>query len=375
MGKQIMSSVVNFTNINPVSKKENLKIKKDIYNIIKKKTFILGDEVRVFEKSFAKMSKNKYAVGCANGTDALLLSLMSLNLENDDEIIVPGLTYISTGLSVILNNNKLILVDVDRETALIDIKKIKEKITKKTKAIIPVNLYGQKVNLNKLRREIGKKIHIIEDSAQSHFAFHENSNKTSKNNNALASCYSFYPAKNMGAYGDAGLITTNNRSIYNKLLSLRNLGSVKKHKHNILGMNSRLDTIQAVVLKNKLKSILKFNQNRRRIGTYYDKKLAGISEIQLTKTNRGSTRHLYVIKTKKRDKLKKYLSNQGIFCQLHYPYSLNKLPAFKKKIKETVLKNSELWAKQCLSLPMHPKLTEIEVDKIAKKIKIFFKYK
>ena len=370
-----MSSVVNFTNINPVSKKENLKIKKDIFNIIKKKNFILGSDVKVFEKSFAKMSRNKYAVGCANGTDALLLSLMSLNLKKDDEVIVPGLTYISTGLSVILNNCRLILVDVDKETALIDIKKIKEKITKKTKVIIPVNLYGQKVNLNKLRREIGKKIHIIEDSAQSHFALQENTNKISKNSNALASCYSFYPAKNMGAYGDAGLITTDNRSIYNKLLSLRNLGSIKKHKHNILGMNSRLDTIQAVVLKNKLKTILKLNQYRRKIGIYYDKMLAGISEIQLTKTNKGSTRHLYVIKTEKRDKLKKYLSNEGIFCQMHYPYTLNKLPAFKKKIKKTILENSELWAKDCLSLPMHPKLTKKEVDRIVKKIKIFFKYK
>jgi len=375
MGKKLMPSVVNFTNINPVSKKENLKIKKDIFNIIKKKNFILGSDVKVFEKSFAKMSRNKYAVGCANGTDALLLSLMSLNLKKDDEVIVPGLTYISTGLSVILNNCRLILVDVDKETALIDIKKIKEKITKKTKVIIPVNLYGQKVNLNKLRREIGKKIHIIEDSAQSHFALQENTNKISKNSNALASCYSFYPAKNMGAYGDAGLITTDNRSIYNKLLSLRNLGSIKKHKHNILGMNSRLDTIQAVVLKNKLKTILKLNQYRRKIGIYYDKMLAGISEIQLTKTNKGSTRHLYVIKTEKRDKLKKYLSNEGIFCQMHYPYSLNKLPAFKKKIKKTILENSELWAKDCLSLPMHPKLTKKEVDRIVKKIKIFFKYK
>ena len=181
MGKNLMSSVVNFTNINPISKKQNLKIKKDIFSIIKKGNFILGNEVEDFEKSFAKMSKNKFAVGCANGTDALLLSLMSLNLKKNDEVIVPGLTYISTGLSVILNNNKLVLVDVDSETALIDIKKIKEKITKKTKVIIPVNLYGQKVDLKKLRKEIGKKIHIIEDSAQSHFAFPNQMNKVTKN--------------------------------------------------------------------------------------------------------------------------------------------------------------------------------------------------
>ena len=375
MGKKLMSRLINFTNINPISKKENLKIKKDIFSVIKKGNFILGNEVEDFEKSFAKMSKNKFAVGCANGTDALLLSLMSLNLKKNDEVIVPGLTYISTGLSVILNNNKLVLVDVDNDTALIDIKKIKEKITKKTKVIIPVNLYGQKVDLTKLRKAIGKKIHIIEDSAQSHFAFQNQMSKVTKSSNTLASCYSFYPAKNMGAYGDAGLITTDNRLMYKRLLSLRNLGSIKKNKHDFIGMNSRLDTLQAVVLKNKLKSILKFNQKRRNMGIYYDKMLAEINEIKLTKTNKGSTRHLYVIRTKKRDKLIKYLSSEGIYCQMHYPYSLNKLPAFKKKINRVKLRNSELWANECVSLPMHPKITKSEVDTTVKKIKKFFKYK
>ena len=178
------------------------------------------------------------------------------------------------------------LTDIDNKTGLIAIDKIKIKITKKTKVIIPVNLYGQKVNLKKLRQVVGAKIFIIEDSAQSHFAFDNNNKKAIINKYADASCYSFYPAKNLGAYGDGGLITVNKESYYKKLLALRNLGSIKKNEHVLKGMNSRLDTIQAVVLKNKLNSVLNFNNKRRKIAKFYDKQLNSIKEIKLTKTNR-----------------------------------------------------------------------------------------
>jgi len=370
-----MKNLINFTNINPISIKEISNIKKDISDVINKKNFILGKEVKIFEKIFCKISKSKFGVGCASGTDALILALKSFNLKKDDEIIVPGLTYISTGLSVILNNNKLVLADIDEDTGLILIDKINEKITKKTKAIIPVNLYGQRVDLQKLRRVIGKKIFIIEDSAQSHFAFEGNAKKIKKNKYADASCYSFYPAKNLGAYGDGGLVTTNKRSQYKTLLALRNLGSIKKYKHYLIGLNSRLDTIQAVVLKTKLKSILNLNEKRRRLGKYYDKLLESVRGVRLTKTNNGSSRHLYVIRTKKRDKLLKYLSNKKISCIIHYPYSLNKLTAFKNKVKKTKLKNSEKWARECLSLPMHPNLKKREIKKVVHEINNFFNYR
>jgi len=367
-----MTKQINFTDVNPISFKEENKINKEVINIIKKKNFILGDEVKIFEKNFSKLAKCKYAVGCASGTDALILSLMALNLKENDEVIVPGMTYISTGLSVVLNKNKLILVDIDNETGLIAIDKIKKKITKKTKAIIPVNLYGQKVNLKELRKVIGNKVSIIEDSAQSHFAFNENSNKITSNNYADTSCYSFYPAKNLGAFGDGGLITTNNKALYSKLMALRNLGAVKKNNHLLKGINSRLDTIQSVVLNQKLKSILSLNKKRRKIANYYDKNLHTIKQIKLTKTNKGSSRHLYVIRTKKRDKLIKYLAQKKIFCQMHYPYSLNKLSPIKKMIKKTKLENSERWAKECISLPIHPKLTISQTNRIVNELKLFF---
>ncbi len=369
-----MSNIINFTDVNPLPKKVISKIKRDISNSINKKDFILGDAVKEFEIKFSKIAGARYAVGCANGTDALILSLMSLNLKKNDEVIVPGLSYISTGLSVILTNSKLVFVDVDQNTGLISIEKIKEKITKKTKAIIPVNLYGQRVNLLRLRKVVGKKISIIEDSAQSHFAFDIDNKKKNFNNLSETACYSFYPAKNLGAYGDGGLITTNKKNLYNKLLALRNLGSIKKNKHFLVGKNSRLDTIQAVVLSNKLKNILLLNEKRRNIAKIYDEKLKEIKEIKLTRTNAGSSRHLYVIRVKKRDKLIKYLKKRKIACQIHYSYSLNKLKAFEKKIDKIKLKNSERWALECMSLPMHPNLTKSHALRVIDEIKKYFGY-
>ena len=366
--------MIKFTEVNPLSDVEIKVIQKKISQTINKGDFILGDSVRNFEKNFSKLSKTKYSVGCGSGTDAITLALMSLNLKSNDEVIVPGMTYISTGLSVILNNNKLVLADIDKETGLISIDEIKKKITKKTKVIIPVNLYGQRVDFQKLRKIAGKGIFIIEDSAQSHFAFNKNDKKVSPNKLSNISCYSFYPAKNLGAYGDAGLVATNDKSIYKKIVALRNLGSIKKNKHSLIGLNSRLDTIQSVVLNHKLKTILKLNEKRRKIGEMYDKLLHPINKIKLTKTNRGSSRHLYVIRTKNRDKLKRYLGRKGISCQMHYPYSLNKLEAFRGKFKKTKLKKSESWAKECLSLPIHPNLKAKDILYIVDQVKNFFSY-
>ena len=381
---KIMTKKINFTEVNPIDNNETSIIRKNIHKTIRKKNFILGKDVKIFEDNFSKLSQIKYSVGCASGTDALILALKSLNLQRFDEVVVPAMTFISTGLSVLLNNNKLVYADIDNDTGLISIDNINKNITQKTKALIPVNLYGQKVDLKKLREKIGKKIFIIEDSAQSHFAYScfncndkkiNNCCKKEKNDRyADISCYSFYPAKNLGAYGDAGLVATKNKKIYKKLLSLRNLGSVKKNKHDILGMNSRLDTIQAAVLNIKLKSVLKANENRRNIAKIYDEKLNTIKQIKITKTNPGSSRHLYVIRTKYRDKLVKYLLNKKISCQIHYPYSLNKLkPFIKYANKNRNLKNSEKWSKECLSLPIYPGLKSSKINLVVKEIKNFFK--
>ena len=222
-----MTKTIEFTNVNPITNKDLFLIRNEIKKIINSTDFILGKTVKKFENNFSKLSQINYSIGCASGTDALILALKSLNLKKHHEVIVPAMTYISSGLSVLLNNNKLIYADIENDTGLISIESIIKNITKNTRVIIPVNLYGQKIDLKKLRNSISKKIFIIEDSAQSHFAYScfgcgnkgkINCCKKEKNDQyADISCYSFYPAKNLGAYGDAGLVATKNKKIYKKL--------------------------------------------------------------------------------------------------------------------------------------------------------------
>ncbi len=378
-----MADKIKFTDVDPINARDISIIKKNINKIIVKKDFILGESVKIFEKNFSKLSKIKYSIGCASGTDALILALKSINLRKDDEVIVPALTYISTGLSVLLNHNKLIYADIDEETGLISIESVSKKISRNTKVVITVNLYGQKVNLKKLRKFIGKKIFIIEDSAQSHFAYSCYScprkkissccKKERNDKYANISCYSFYPSKNLGAYGDGGLVSTNNKKIYKNLLALRNLGSIKKNVHDLLGLNSRLDSIQAAVLNEKLGLILKINEQRRKLSNIYDEQLKNIKFIKITKTNLGSSRHLYVVRTKQRDSLVKYLLKYKIYCQIHYPYTLNKLKPFLQKTgKKELLRNSEKWARECLSLPLHSNMSVAQVYRVTDQIKKYF---
>ncbi len=375
---------MKFTDVNPFTKKQQNRINKSIISTVKKGDFILGNNVRKFEKKFSTLSNSKYAIGCATGTDALILALKSLNLKKNHEVIIPGMSYISTGLAVALNNIKIIFADIDEETGLISLESIKKKISKNTKAVIPVNLYGQKIDVKLLRQIVGRRVFIIEDSAQSHFA--STCTNCEKNDHALCykieksqryadlSCYSFYPAKNLGAYGDGGIITTDNANLYKKICILRNLGSVKKNVHQYEGLNSRLDTLQASVLLEKIKYTPLHNNYRRKISDFYDEELAFLDEIKLTNTDPGSSRHLYVIRTKYRDKLLKFLIKNNINSQIHYPYSLNRAGGLKNKVRSTKLPVSEKWAKQCLSLPLYPYMKFKDAKRVIKTIKRFFNY-
>jgi dTDP-4-amino-4,6-dideoxygalactose transaminase len=293
------------------------------------------------------------------------------------------MSYISTGLCVALNNNKIKFSDIDDETGLISLESVKKNLSKNTKVIIPVNLYGQKVNIKLLRQIVGKKIYIIEDSAQSHFA---SSCQNCKNSNhslcfkrenshkyANLSCYSFYPSKNLGAYGDGGIITTDNINLYKKISILRNLGTVKKNVHQYEGLNSRLDTIQASILLEKVKYTPEHNDHRRKISEFYDQELVFVNDVKLTVTDPGSSRHLYVIRVRERDKLAKYLIKNNISIQFHYPYSLNKTGTLKNKIRKVKLINSEKWARECLSLPLFPYMSLNEAKRVVLLIKKFYK--
>ena len=337
-------------------------ISRDINKIIKKSDFILGNKVKEFEDKFAKYCETKYAVSCANGTDALFLAINSLNLPKGSEVILPAMTYCSTLFSVIRCNLKPILVDIDKNTSTISVEEIKKKITKKTKLIILVHLYGDMPNLYKINKIlIGKKIHIIEDASQAHGAFDYSSKKPIKSGSyGILSCFSLYPGKNLGAYGDAGIITTNNKNKANYIKKYRNIGSDKKFYHDLVGVNSRLDTIQAAILIRKLKELNKNNSRRKKIAKIYSENISN-KNLKKLEYSKGCVFHQYVIKTKKINKFLTYLRKKNIPYGRHYPFPLHKLNAVKKLFKNKNFKNSEELAKHGVSLPVNPLLSDKEI--------------
>ena len=246
--------MIKFLNIYAQDKNLLNNILKDIKKTIIKNDFILGSNVTRFEKKFAELCGAKYAISCSNGTDALTLSLKALNLPNNSEVIIPAMTYCSTAFAVINAGLKPVLVDIGEGEPTISIEKIKKKINNKTKVIIPVHLYGSSADLSGIKKiAYKKKIKIIDDCAQAHGGIDDSSKLKKKKigSSTDISCFSLYPAKNLGAYGDAGIITTNNKKYYLILKNLRNIGSSKRFIHSRVGMNNRMDTIQASILLNK----------------------------------------------------------------------------------------------------------------------------
>jgi len=340
----------------------------DIKKIIFKNNFILGDEVNEFEKKFSKYTGAKYAVGVANGTDALTIALKILNLPRDSEVIIPAMTYCSTAFAILNAGLTPVLADIEDDTPLISIEKLVKKINKKTKVIMPVHLYGSVVDIIKIKKKIKNKgIIIIDDCSQAHGATF---NSLKVGSLADISCFSLYPGKNLGAYGDAGIITTNNIKFYKKIKNFRNLGSDVKFVHNQIGFNSRLDTIQAKILTNKLLNLNRYNRNRKKISKYYDININN-SKIEKLRYTHGSVYHQYVIKVKDRNKLIKFLEKNKIQFGIHYPKSINKIDSLKKFFTKKVFNNAENLAKKCLSLPIEPTLSKKEIQYIVKKLNSF----
>jgi dTDP-4-amino-4,6-dideoxygalactose transaminase len=342
---------------------------RNIKKIIKNTDFILGDEVNKFEKNFSKFVGTKYCISCANGTDALYLTLKSLNLRKDDEVIVPAMTYVATASAVINAGYKLRLADVNINDGSIDQNDVLKKINKNTKAIIFVNLWGHCSNYSKLKKICDKrKIILIEDAAQSIGA--KNSENIKSGKIGHIACFSFFPGKNLGAYGDGGAIVTDNKKIYNIISKLHINGAKNKFEYDLIGINSRLDTIQACVLNFKLKRINKLNNLRRKIAKFYDKNLLK-KKIKTFSIQKNSCFHQYVLLVDKRKKFTDYLKKNKIPFGYHYPYSIDKLNSFKKLYNDKNLKISNNIATKCVSLPIHPNLKLNELIYIVKKINQF----
>ena len=332
--------------------------------------YVQGAEHKEFEKEFAEFCGTKYAIGVANGLDALILILRAYKelgiMQDGDEVIVPSNTYIASILAI--SSSKLIpvLVEPDINTFLINPLDIKEKITSKTKANMPVHLYGQTCQMD-IINAIAKKhnLKVIEDSAQSHGAYY---NDKRSGNLGDASGFSFYPGKNLGALGDGGMVTTNDETLANVIRALANYGSHEKYKNLYKGTNSRLDEMQAAMLRVKLRHLDEEVEKRREIANYY---LKNITNPQITlpfpRKENKHVWHLFVIRTEKRDKLQQYLLDQGVQTLIHYPIPPRKQEAY-KEWKDENYPISETIHEHVLSLPMgsHLKLVDLEyiVDKI-----------
>jgi len=316
--------------------------------------YIQGNECKEFDKEFAQYCGTKYAIGVANGLDALILILRAykeLGVINDgDEVIVPSNTYIASILAISQNNLVPVLVEPDIKTYLIDPDKIEEKITSKTKAILPVHLYGQTCDMDKIN-EIAKKynLKVIEDSAQSHGSYYKDKRS---GNLGDVSGFSFYPGKNLGALGDGGAVTTNDEELVNTIKALGNYGSYKKYENFYKGVNSRLDEVQAAMLRVKLKYLDNEILKRREIANYYLENIKNDNIILPTVRDEDNhVWHLFVIRTNKRDELQKYLLDNGIQTLIHYPIPPHKQNAYKEWNNESH-EISEQIHDDVLSLPI-----------------------
>ncbi|AFK05353.1 DegT/DnrJ/EryC1/StrS aminotransferase [Emticicia oligotrophica DSM 17448] len=348
----------------------NRPFEKEINNAVRQVTssgwYILGEEAKKFENAFAKFCGAKHCIGVANGLDALVLLLKASNFPQDSEIIVPANTYIATILAITLAGHKPILVEPDPQTFLIDAHKIEEKISRNTKAILVVHLYGKCCEMDTILKVAQRyDLKVFEDAAQAHGAIYEGKRA---GNLADGAGFSFYPTKNLGALGDAGAITTNDNLLAEKIRALRNYGSGKKYIFEFQGLNSRLDEIQASVLNVKLNRIEEDNFIRQKIANRY------LSEINNDKvilppadTCKLDAWHLFVVRVDNRDNFRKYLLENGIGTDIHYPIPPHKQLAYREWNNKTFTITEQIH-EQVVSIPLNVVLSENEVTYIIDKI-------
>jgi len=347
-----------------------------IQTVLDSANFVKGPETEKFQQELSKYLNCSHVIACANGTDALQIAMMSLGLKPGDEVITPTFTFIATVETIALLGLKPVLVDVDPDTFLINIDEVRKKISENTKAIIPVHLFGQCADLENLELLAkSNNIHIIEDNAQalgSDFIF-KNSDRRKSGTIGTIGCTSFFPSKNLGCYGDGGALITNNDEIAKRILAIANHGMIKKYHHEYIGINSRLDAIQAAILRVKLKYLDEFCEKRRNAADFYDERLKHIEGIRVPKRVNNSTHvfHQYTIVLEKynRDEFADYLNNKGIPAMVYYPVPLHLQNAYKYLgYKYGDFPVAEELANKVISLPMHTELDEEQLNYIANTI-------
>lgn len=329
--------------------------------------FILGPNVQAFEKEAAENLGAKHAVSCASGTDALHLALLAAGIGPGDEVITSTFTFIATAEAICYVGATPVFVDIDEKSFNMDLDAVEAAITDKTRAIVPVHIFGQPVDMARVQQLADKhKLLVVEDCAQSYGA---DVNGKMTSSFGIAGCHSFFPSKNLGCYGDGGMISTNDDAVAERLKVLRNHGSFERYHHNIIGYNSRLDELQAVILRVKLKHIEEFNRERRRAAHYYREQLSGLVTPPHEDGIGTHVYHQYVTLTDKRDAIMKKLAENDIACAIYYPIPLHQQPVFAEQYKSVSLPVSERVATQCMALPIHPELTNQQIEQIAAVIK------
>ena len=325
-------------------------------------SFILGPAVDRFEQSFAELCGTRHCIGVGSGTDALHLMLRASGIGPGDEVIVPAMTFVATALGVTLAGATPVLVDVRREDALIDIERIGAAVTPATKAILPVHLYGRIPCMGEIHGNAAQHgLTVFEDAAQAHGATYKGRTAGSLGD---AAAFSFYPGKNLGAFGDGGAITTSDDELAERLRLLRNWGSRRKYHHEVPGFNSRLDSLQAAVLCVKLRYLNTWNDLRRQHAAEYNQRLSQQDDFVPIQDGADceSVYHLYVARSQQRDDALHRLHAHGVFAGIHYPFAIHQLKAYRGLApRADQLRESEAWAAECLSLPMYPELTHREI--------------
>ena len=371
----------NIKIVDTVSQYQKIKtqIDKGIFSVLKTGMYINGPDVKQFEVELANYLNVKNCISCANGTDALQIALMSLDLQKGDEVLIPTFTFISVAEVVVLLGLRPVFIDVNQNNFMFDLDSIESKITKKTKVIIPVHLFGQSEDMERVMALSNKyNLYVIEDNAQSlgsEYIYSDSQRKFAGTIGHIGTT-SFYPSKNLGCFGDGGAIFTNNNQLADKIRLITNHGQSVKYKHTSIGLNSRLDSIQAAILRVKLKYLKDFNESRSKNAEHYNNLLKGISEIILPKKVNYSTHvfHQYTIKIKnpqKRDQLREFLATNGVPSMIYYPIPIHKQLAY-LNFSSNNLYNSEELCEKVLSLPMCPETSLAQIKFISNNIINFF---
>ncbi|MBO3699866.1 DegT/DnrJ/EryC1/StrS aminotransferase family protein [Roseivirga sp. E12] len=342
--------------------------------VLRESQFINGSEVTTFENSFAEKCGVDHCIAVANCTDALYITLKMMGIGPGDEVLVPAMTWITDAEVVTQLKAKPVFVDIDPMSYTIDSGQIEGLINEKTKAIIPVHLYGQLANLEVIKSIANKHdLKVIEDCAQSHFAQKEGNMAGSFGD---ASVFSFYPSKNLGALGDAGCILTNNEELATRCRKLANHGGIGKDEHEFPGVNSRMDTLQASILSLKLQHIDGWTAERQRIANRYLSALHGVGDLTLPSLGDPSSHvfHIFIIQTATRDEIRAFLEERGIQTQVHYPKAIPFTKAYSQMgFGKSDFPHSYQLQENCLSLPIFPGLTEAQIDHVIDSINLFYK--